>query len=590
MSFTTVLDGILRDCFAACGYAPGGGLAKYSDRPDLCQFQCNEAFKIAKEQKKNPRDVAGQIVRQLEGYDIFAAISIAGPGFINLTLRDDFLAKHVEEMATAPNMGIPQRARRKIIIDFGGANVAKPLHVGHLRSAIIGEGLKRLARELGHEVIGDVHLGDWGRQMGIIISEIRRRKPELVYFDETFTGAYPAESPVTIEELDEIYPTASAAAKEDEERMQEAREATATLQNQERPGHRGYYALWKHMVAVSIRDLKENYDKLGVCFDLWRGESDCFKSIPAMTDFLRAKNLLRESDGAIIMDVAEPDEAAPLPPVIIKTKSDSVGYQTTELATLWERVHEFAPDEVWYVVDGRQSLHFKQIFRAAYQSGIASEDLTLAFIDFGTMNGKDGKPFKTRDGGVMKLGDLLALVQQSAKGKYDDDEAYHLSEAEKEALSFPIADATIKYADALSHRSTDYIFDIEKFTATQGKTGPYILYSAVRMHSLLKKAEEKGLPPGPLMPPTRDDERNLLLTLARLPDVVEAAYRYKSLTDIADYLFELNSAYNVFYTENRILSEEDEAKRASWLGLTAIAERMNKKLLGIMAISIPERM
>lgn len=590
MSLINYLNEVVGQSFTKNGFEPNKKLVKLSDRPDLSEFQCNAAFELAKEKKQNPRVIAEKIVAELKENPIFSDVSVAGPGFINISLSDTFLANYIQEMSIDPKMGIRAENPKKIMIDYGGANVAKPLHVGHLRSAIIGEGLKRLARELGHEVIGDVHLGDWGRQMGIIISELKRRKPNLVYFDENYTGEYPNESPVTLAELDEIYPTASKEAKDSEERMQEAREATSILQNEDKPGHRGYYALWQKMVEESVKDLKKNYDKLGVSFELWRGESSCHKSIPEMMGFLKDKNLLRDSDGAVVMDVAEDSDTSPVPPVILKTKSDSVGYQTTEMATIYERVKEFNPDEIWYVVDGRQDMHFKQVFRAAYKSGIAPEDLKLCFIGFGTMNGKDGKPFKTRDGGVMKLSDLLELVQKSSREKLDENKASSLSEEEKEKASYQIADATIKYADALSNRSTDYVFDIDKFTETQGKTGPYILYSAVRINSLLKKALAGGIEPGNITAPTKQDERMLMLTISRLPDIVNLAFENKSLTEIADYLYDLNSAYNNFYNSNKIIGEKDKEKQKSWAQLSNMVGRINKKLLDTMSIEEPERM
>lgn len=590
MSLMNYLDDVVVQSFQKNGFEVNKRLVKLSDRPDLSQFQCNAAFEIAKSLKQNPRMIAEKISVELKENSVFEDVSVAGPGFINISLNDDFIADYIQKMAIDSNMGIEKDKHKKIMIDYGGANVAKPLHVGHLRSAIIGEGLKRLARELGHEVIGDVHLGDWGRQMGIIISELKRRKPELVYFDENYTGKYSEECPVSMQELDEIYPTASAAAKEDPERMEEAREATSILQNDNKLGHRGYYALWQTMVNESVKDLKKSYDRLAVNFELWRGESDCHKSIPEMMQYLKSKNLLRESDGAIIMDVEEPEDTSPIPPVILRTKSDSVGYQTTEMATIYERIKEFNPAEIWYVVDGRQDMHFKQVFRAVYKSGIASKDLKLRFIGFGTMNGKDGKPFKTRDGGVMKLSDLLELVQKSSRSKLDENEESQMSDEEKEKASYQIADATIKYADALSNRETDYVFDIDKFTETQGKTGPYILYSAVRINSLLNKALENGIEPGDIQKPTGKEERMLMLTISRLPDIVNLAFENKSLTEIADYLYDLNSAYNNFYNTNKIIVETDRDKQASWMQLSNVVGKINKKLLDIMAIEIPERM
>lgn len=589
MSLMNYLNDLVKQSFSNNGYTIENKAVKLSDRPDLSQFQCNEAFEIAKATRQNPRVVAEKIAAELRQNPVFKDVSVAGPGFINISLSDTFLANYIQEMSIDPKMGIRADKPKKILIDYGGANVAKPLHVGHLRSAIIGEGLKRLAKELGHDVIGDVHLGDWGRPLGIVISEIKRRNPGLVYFDENYTGEYPSESPVTMDDLNEIYPTASAAAKEDEERMREAREATAILQNEDRPRHRGYYALWQHIINESIKDLKQSYDKLGVNFELWRGESDCIKSIPEMMDIFAKKNLLRQSNGATVMDVDEPTDSSPVPPLILKTQSDSVGYQTTELATIYERVKEFEPDEIWYVVDGRQEMHFKQVFRGAYKSGIVPEDMKLRFIGFGTMNGKDGKPFKTRDGGVMKLSDLLELVQKSSEKRLEES-GVQFSEEEKKDSAYKIADATIKYADALSNRETDYIFDIDKFVETQGKTGPYILYSAVRINSLLKKALEQGIEPGKIQEPSKNEERMLMLTISRLPDIVDTAFENKSLTEIANYLYELNSAYNSFYNTTKVIGEQDKDKQKSWIQLSSMVGKINKKLLDTMAIEEPERM
>jgi arginyl-tRNA synthetase len=589
MSLMNYLNDLVKQSFSNNGYTIENKAVKLSDRPDLSQFQCNEAFEIAKATRQNPRVVAEKIATELRQNSVFKDVSFAGPGFINISLSDTFLANYIQEMSIDPKMGIRADKPKKILIDYGGANVAKPLHVGHLRSAIIGEGLKRLAKELGHDVIGDVHLGDWGRPLGIVISEIKRRNPELVYFDENYTGEYPSESPVTMDDLNEIYPTASVAAKEDEERMREARETTAILQNEDKPGHRGYYALWQHIINESIKDLKQSYDKLGVNFELWRGESDCIKSIPKMMDVFAKKNLLRQSNGATVMDVDEPTDSSPVPPLILKTQSDSVGYQTTELATIYERVKEFEPDEIWYVVDGRQEMHFKQVFRGAYKSGIVPEDMKLRFIGFGTMNGKDGKPFKTRDGGVMKLSDLLDLVQKSSEKRLEES-GVQFSEEEKKDSAYKIADATIKYADALSNRETDYIFDIDKFVETQGKTGPYILYSAVRINSLLKKALEQGIEPGRIQEPSKNEERILMLTISRLPDIVDMAFENKSLTEIANYLYELNSDYNSFYNTTKVIGEQDKDKQKSWIQLSNMVGKINKKLLDTMAIEEPERM
>ena len=587
MSLIKELNEIVKKAFIESGYEVGEKIVKLSDRPDLSQFQCNEAFDVAKKMRVNPRQVANEIIEKLSSNPIFKEVSVAGPGFINFTLTDEFLTKHVEDNFSSFDLASYNTEKKKIIVDYGGPNVAKPLHVGHLRPAIIGEALKRLAKELGNEVIGDVHLGDWGRQMGMIISEIRYRQPDLVYFDENYEGEYPDESPVTVDDLNEIYPTATAKAKEDEDRMEEAREATSILQNNYKKGHRGFYALWQQLVKISVEDLKKSYDKLDVHFELWKGESDCHKSIPEMIDYLESKGMLEISDGATIVNVEEEDDKDSIPPVIIRTKSDSVGYQATELATIYERMKEFNPDEIWYVVDGRQDLHFKQVFRAAYKSGIVPKDRKLYFAGFGTMNGKDGKPFKTRDGGVMRLSELLELTEETALKKVKNDE---MTPEEARKTAEIIADASIKYADAISNRTTDYIFDIDKFTDNTGKTGPYTLYSVVRINSILKKAKEQGIQEGDLITPVNKEEIDVMLEIEKLPEAVMDAYNNKSLSEIVNYLFNLNSAYNNLYNNCRILTEADAQKQGSLLKLSRIVGDINKKLLNIMAIKVPEKM
>lgn len=584
MSLIEELNSIVKEVFLKNGYEVGEEIVKISGRPDLSQFQCNEAFELARKYKTNPKIIAEKVVGELKQNSIFKDLSVDGPGFINITIREEFLASYIEDNFSKIEINKYNKNKKKILVDYGGPNVAKPLHVGHLRPAIIGEGLKRLAKELGNEVIGDVHLGDWGRQMGMIISEIKHRQPELVYFNENYTGEYPKESPVTVDELNEIYPTATLKAKESEERMEEAREATSILQNEYKVGHKGYYELWKKLVEVSVNDLKKSYDKLDVHFELWRGESDCHKSIPIMIKLLEENNLLKDSDGAKIIEVNEENDPVEIPPVIVKTKSNSVGYQTTELATIYERMQEFNPDEIWYVVDGRQELHFKQVFRAACKAGLVKKETLLFHIGFGTMNGKDGKPFKTRDGGTMKLSDLLEQTKQVAITKMSKE----INNAEQ--IAEIIADGAIKYADAVSNRTTDYVFDVDKFTDNQGKTGPYILYSAVRINSLLNKTKENGINMGKLINTDTPNELNLMLQIVRLPDILMSAYKLKSLTEIASYLFELDSAFNNFYNNCRIMSEPDKVKQGSWLKLSYIVGEINKKLLSIMAIKIPDSM
>lgn len=587
MTLLNILNEKVKKAFIKAGYDVDGNIVRLSDRPDLSQFQCNTALNKAKEFKLNPRKIAEDVIEILKSDETFKKVSVEGPGFINIIVKDEFLANHIEESFSILNLSEYNNEKKNIIIDYGGPNVAKPLHVGHLRPAIIGEGLKRLAKELGNNVIGDVHLGDWGRQMGLVISEIKHRNPELVYFDENYEGEYPEKSPVTVEDLNEIYPTANAKAKENEQRMEEARETTAILQNEDRKGHRGIYELWKKLVEVSVDDLKKSYDKLDVHFDLWKGESDCNKSIPELIEYLDKRELIEISEGATVVNVKEETDKIDMPPVIIKTKNDTVGYQATDLATIYERMHEYNPDEIWYVVDGRQKLHFEQIFRVCYKSEIVDIDKKLIFIGFGTMNGKDGKPFKTRDGGVMKLSELLELTEEKAMQKMKDT---GLSQNEKENISKIIADASIKYADAISNRSTDYIFDIDKFTDNTGKTGPYILYSAVRIKSLLNKAKNNGLIEGKLKSPTTKEELDLMLEIEKLPNIILEAYNNKSLSEIANYLFTLDSAFNNLYNNYRILEEKDIEKQKSILKLIGIVGNINEKLLNIMAIKIPEKM
>ncbi len=593
MTLIKYINDIVKNSFEKSGYVISdediNKIVSLSDRPDLSQFQSNIAFKLAKEYKKNPRLIANDVLEELKKEDIFENLSIDGPGFININIKDEFLISYINKIFASERFGV-ETSKRKIFIDYGGANVAKPLHIGHLRSAIIGEGLKRLAKELGHEVICDVHLGDWGRQMGMVISEIEIRQPDLVYFNEEYNGEYPKESPVTINELEEIYPTASENAKHDEDRMEKSREATAILQESSRKGHKGYYALWEKLVDISKEDLKRIYGRLGVSFDLWKGESDSFEHIPKLMKLLDEKHLIHDSDGAKVMFVNSESDNVEIPPLIIKTKNNTVGYQTTELATMLFREEEYHPDEIWYVVDERQKLHFTQCFRAAKKANIVSDNTDLKFIGFGTMNGKDGKPFKTRDGGVMKLVDLLDLVKEKEKEilKQSNEE---FDSDELEEIANIISQASIKYADALSNRETDYIFDVDKFTSIQGKTGPYIVYSVVRINSMLKKAKKLGINiDGNLIVPQTEEEKKIMFLISRLPEILEKSIEEKSLSIVANYLYDLNSAFNNFYNNIKILSEENQEKKESWLKLSSLIAQINKKLLYCLVIDIPKRM
>lgn len=589
MTLLNYLNNLVKDVFENNGYETERMIVKFSDRPDLSHYQCNEAFNIARKLKENPKSIAEKITEILKKEEIFEDVFVAGPGFINFVIKDSLIVKNLEELYES-NFDSKVENKKKIIIDYGGANVAKPLHVGHLRSAIIGEGLKRLARELGHEVIGDVHLGDFGRPLGLVISEIKRRKPDLVYFDENYTKEYPKESPVTIDELNEIYPIASQKAKENETFMQEAREITAAIQDENLKGHRGYHALWECIVEESKKDLKKSYDGLGVSFELWRGESTCFKSIPKLLSILNDKKLLRLSEGATIMDIAEETDKKELPPLILKTQNGSFGYQTTDLATIYERMEEFNPDEIWYVVDARQDMHFVQCFRGARKANLVKSDTKLEFIGFGTMNGKDGKPFKTRDGGVMRLSDLLDLVKEYSINKLKESNSQEFTEEELNVTSEKLANATIKYADALSNRLTDYIFDITKFTDTQGKTGPYILYSTVRIKSLLEKAKENNLEEAKLLNPVSEEEKKLMLVITKLNDMLITSYENKALTEIVNYLYDLNSLYNSFYNSNKIIGDDNKEQRSSWIRLSKMVYLINLKLLNILAIEEVEKM
>lgn len=587
MSILVELSEKIRNAFLECGYEVDGKLVTLSDRPDLSQFQSNTAFIVAKKNGINPVKLSEEVIKKLENDTDLSKVFVAGPGFINVVLDNNFLSSYIERNFSKIDLTKYNCDKKRIIIDYGGPNVAKPLHVGHLRPAIIGEGLKRLSRELGNEIIGDVHLGDWGRQMGLVISEIKLRQPNLIYFDDQYSGEYPDCCPVTVEELNELYPTANCAAKNDEARMEEARNATFILQNKDHKNHRGYYELWKQLVKTSVSDLKKTYEKLDIHFDLWRGESDCNNSIPKLLEILSEKNMIETSDGATVVYVNEEGDKVDYPPVILKTKNNTVGYQTTDLATIYERLEEFDPDEIWYVVDARQKLHFDQIFRVAYRSGMVDESKKLVFIGFGTMNGTDGKPFKTRDGGVMRLSELLDITENKAFEKITN---ISIEKSEKQEIACLVADASLKYADAISNRLTDYVFDIDKFTDNNGKTGPYILYSQVRIQSLLEKANVQGIKEGNLLAPSSKEELNVMLEIIKLPDVIISAYNNKSLLEIADFLFYLNSSFNNLYNNCRILDEKNIERRASLLKLIRIVGDINKKLLYIMSIRIPKRM
>ncbi|MCB8966287.1 MAG: arginine--tRNA ligase [Ardenticatenaceae bacterium] len=588
-SLTQHLTTLLSDTFAAAGYDRSYGEVVVSNRPDLGQFQCNGALPAAKAYGQKPRDIAQQIVERLpQSADIFADISLAGPGFINLTLTDAFLGQWLQTMADNPRLGVaavttPQR----VVVDYGGANVAKPMHVGHLRAGIIGESIKRLFRFMGDDVIGDVHLGDWGTQMGMIIVELAHRHPDWPYFDTDNTGPFPAESPITLTDLEEVYPAASARAKSDPTVMEAARQATMELQN----GHPGYRALWQHFVDVSVAGLREDYGALDIHFDLWLGESDANDHVEEMIARLQAQGYTSESQGALIMDISLPDDNEPMPPLILRKSDGAVMYGTTDLATIDLRVQELRAQLILYVVDHRQQQHFKQVFRAAYKSGITPPQVGLEHNYFGTMNGKDGKPFKTRAGGVMKLKDLIQLVIEAALARMAESHvADEYEEAERLEIARRVGLAALKYADLMNQRTKDYIFDLDRFSSFEGRTGPYLLYTTVRARSILTKAAAQGLEPGALLPPTVDAERTLLLQLAQLPDALRMAYETRMPNHMADYIYTLANEFNRFYNACHILSATDTAVQSSWLGITQLFARVSELVLMLLGIEIPERM
>ncbi|MBX3012916.1 MAG: arginine--tRNA ligase [Caldilineaceae bacterium] len=587
-SLKAQLTKIVSDTFLAAGYAAQYGEVTLSNRPDLAQFQCNGALAAAKQYGRQPRQIGEEIAQRLQQLPIFQQVSLAGPGFINLIVTDAFLVEQTSHVVTDPRRGCtPTPTAQKIIVDYGGANVAKPMHVGHLRAAIIGESIKRLSRFVGHTVIGDVHLGDWGLPMGQILAELADRHPEWIYFDPAHAGRYPAESPVSITDLEEIYPTASQRTKSDEAFAQRARQATQEL----RQGRPGYRALWGHFVAVSVAELQRDYGDINVHFDLWLGESDTQSILGPLLQQLRAEGIAQISDGALIIPVSEPGEKREIPPLILEKSDGAVLYGTTDLATIQQRVQTLAAEVILYVVDNRQSLHFEQVFRAAHKTGIAPAQMQLEHLGFGTMNGKDGKPFKTRSGGVMKLRSLIEMITEKARERLAEVKAAQdYPAAEKEAIARLVGVATLKFADLSNQRTGDYVFDLDRFSAFEGRTGPYLLYTAARTKSILRKAAEEGLPFGPLQAPVDDDERALFLKLVELPDVVELAFAQRMPHHLCEYVYTLATTFNRFYHQHHILSETNPAQQAAWLTLTETMVGTIILVLDLLGIAVPERM
>lgn len=577
----------ITESFEKAGYDKKYGMVSVSNRPDLCQYQCNGAMAAAKAYKKAPIQIAQEVIEPLLEDAMFSKIEAVNPGFINISVSGAFLAEQAKEMDQDEKLGVSMPEKKTIVIDYGGPNVAKPLHVGHLRSAVIGESVKRICRFMGNKVIGDVHLGDWGLQIGLIITELKKRQPELPYFDESFQGEYPEEAPFTISDLEEIYPYASGYSKEHKDYLQEAQQATARLQE----GDAGYRALWQHILNVSIADLKKNYDKLSVEFDIWKKESDVQPYIPDMVEKMKKDGFAYESEGALVVDVTEEGDKKELPPCIIVKSNGATLYATTDLATIVERMKLFQPDQIIYLADKRQSLHFTQVFRVAKKTGIVEPGMQLDFIGFGTMNGKDGKPFKTRDGGVLRLQSLREMISDEVYKKIMENRDY--SEEEARNIAGQVGLAALKYGDLSNQASKDYIFDVERFASFEGNTGPYILYTIVRIKSLIQKyVSQGGKMPEEVQyeAPVSESETQLYLTLGKFADAVESAYKELAPHKICQYIYELSEAFNHFYHETKILAEEDEKRRNSYLCLIRLVQKVLEQCIDLLGFEAPDKM
>ena len=579
----------ITDAFIACGYDAKYGKVTISNRPDLCEYQCNGSMAAAKEYKKAPFMIADEIVEKLKDNPVFEQIESVKPGFINIKLSNEFLGRYISDMNNDARFGVKEPEKVKtIVIDYGGPNVAKPLHVGHLRSAVIGESVKRICRFAGHKVIGDVHLGDWGLQMGLIITELKERKPELVYFDENYDGEYPKEAPFTISELEEIYPCANAKSKENAEFKEQAHLATLKLQK----GYKPYRALWNHILNVSVTDLKKNYGNLNVEFDLWKGESDADPYIPQMIEDFKAKGLLHESQGAMVVDVAEETDTKEIPPCIVQKSDGAALYATSDLATLVQRKQDFNPDMVVYLADKRQEMHFTQVFRVAKKAGIMDEHTKLIFNGFGTMNGKDGKPFKTRDGGVMRLENLISEINDSVYNKIMENRSVSEEEARQTAKTVGLS--ALKYGDLSNQAGKDYVFDIERFASFEGNTGPYILYTIVRIKSIINKYMEMNkdaeLDKMQILEPLGASEKELMLKICSFKDVMRVAAQELAPHKICAYIYEVSNAFNKFYHDTKILSEEDENRKSSYIKLINVTRDILEKCIDLLGFEAPDRM
>ena len=581
MSIIKELEKDLKDIINKAGYETDTIYLETSNRRDLGEYQLNDAMQLVKIYHKNPREIADDIVEKMSEDKRFTNINIAGPGFINFSLSDEYTYEFLNKINEDIFNNIDKKEKKTIVIDYGGANVSKALHVGHLRSANIGEAVKRLAKLLGYDVIGDAHLGDYGRPLGLVIKEIKEMYPDLPYFDPNYKGNYEdLDLPVTNEDLEKIYPLASTKSKEDEEYLEDARDITMKFQSKEK----GYYDLWKKIVDISKEDIKKTYDSLNVSFEIWNGESDEMEYFDELYKMYSEKGLITESEGAKVIEVATEEDNSPMPPLMLVKSNGTVSYDSTDLAAILERRENFNPDEIWYVVDGRQSLHFEQVFRSARLGKLVRDDVELVHIGFGTMNGQDGKPFKTRDGGVMSLKSLIELVNKETYKRITNES---INEEDKEEISKIVGMAALKYADLLPFRNTDYIFEVEKFADLEGKTGPYLLYSTIRMKSLLNKGNYNE---SKITKLKGEEEKDIALTLLELPNILDRSLQSKSLNEIADYLYKLTSNYNKFYANNKVLTETDEELKESWLALTNIVYQVNMLLLDTLGIKVPTKM
>ncbi len=586
-----MLDIISREVMAAMeasGYDGTYGKVTLSNRPDLCEYQCNGAMAAAKTYKCAPFQIADKVASVLQENNMFAKAEAVKPGFLNLSLSPDYLAGYLRQMeADGERLGCGKTGCPKtVLIDYGGPNVAKPLHVGHLRSAIIGESIKRIGKFMGHNMVGDVHLGDWGLQMGLIITELKERKPGLVYFEENYGGEYPKEPPFTISELEEIYPAASGKSKEDEAYKEAAMEATYELQH----GRRGYQALLGHILDVSVSDLKRNYENLNVSFELWKGESDAQPYIPAMVEKMKQDGFAYISEGALVVDVKEEGDTKEIPPCMILKSDGASLYNTTDLATIVWRMEDYHPDEIIYVVDKRQELYFTQVFRCARKTGLVGPETKLTFLGFGTMNGKDGKPFKTREGGVMRLEYLVSGIQEEMYKKISDN--HTVDEEEGRETAKVVGLSAIKYGDLSNQASKDYMFDIERFTSFEGNTGPYILYTIVRIKSILKKYQaQRELPlQAEILPAHTDSEKALMLEISKFNGMMETAFEEKAPHKVCAYIYDLANAFNHFYHETKIIGEQDEMVQAGYIKLLGLTKKALELCIRVLGFEAPERM